>query len=222
MIRRIAAAATAAVLLATPAIAPAYAIDTIQAPTVDAVLQNLAARMDAVSSYQAHVAVAIHLHTFPFLAANLDGTTSYARPGRYTVTFNSLPSLASAFQKVSGDIGDPAGWRDKYTVALDPDSASAGPNTLVLRLTEKVRGQIDHALAYVDLGSSTVSQMDWFYYSGGRITMQQHFAPVDGVLLVDKQAANIDMPGYKATAEATFDGYTVQVNMAPNTRAAKH
>lgn len=213
--RSIAAAGAALALLS----APAFAQTTAVATNVNSVIAGLTARMDAVSGYQASVHVAIHLHSFPFLAANLEGKTSYTRPGHYVVTFDTLPSLASAFQKVSGDIGDPAAWLTKYEVSIDPATATTTPGTLVLRLTEKVHGQIDHALAYVDRPSNTVTRMEWYYYSGGRIAMEQHFAPVSGVQLVDHQAADIDMPGYRATAEAVFDGYNVQVGGFPATRA---
>lgn len=201
---------------------PAHAQAAPVATNVNSVMAGLTARMDAVSAYQAHVRVAIHLHTFPFLAADLDGTTSYARPGHYTVTFNTLPSLASAFQKVSGDIGDPAAWPEKYSLAIDPSQASVPSGTLVLRLSEKVHGQIDHALAFVDLPSNTVFRMEWYYYSGGHIAMEQHFKPIQGVELVDHQAADIDMPGYKATAVADFDKYSVQVVMASSTTKSTH
>lgn len=205
-----AAAATALVVsLAQP-------VEAAPAPTnakVSAIVSQLVQRMDAVSAYSAHVKLAVQLHSFPFLEANLTGTTTYAKPGRYTVTFDSLPSLASAFQKVSGDVGDPAAWQQKYVVAIDP-SAPATPETLALRLTEKTKGQVDHALAFVDLSSRTVTRMEWFYVNGGRIVMDQHFAPIDGVLLVDSQVADIDMPGYKATANAVFDGYDVHVSSA--------
>lgn len=210
-------------IFAGAAIALALLSHPLQAaatPSVDTVVNQLTARMDAVSAYKAHVRLAVHLHSFPFLEANLDGTTSYSRPGHYTVTFDQLPSLASAFQKVSGDVGDPAAWNSKYQIAIDPTAAANMPNILALRLTEKVPGQIDHALAFVDLTSHTVTRMEWYYVNGGRIAMEQHFAPIDGVLLVDTQAADIDMPGYKATAEATFDGYTVQVGMNSTTHAS--
>jgi hypothetical protein len=213
--RSIGAAGAALALLSAPANAQTTAVAT----NVNSVIAGLTARMDPVSGYQARVHVNIHLHSFPFLAANLEGKTSYTRPGRYVVTFDSLPSLASAFQKVSGDIGDPAAWLTKYEVSIDPATATATPGTLVLRLTEKLHGQIDHALAYVERSSNTVTRMEWYYYSGGRIAMEQHFAPVSGVQLVDHQAADIDMPGYRATAEAAFDGYNVQVSVSPTTRA---
>ena len=206
-------AAAVAIALAT-ATAPAYAATTaLTGPSVNTIVSQLEQRMDAVSAYSARIKLAVQLHSFPFLAANLDGTTRYEKPGHYTVTFDSLPSLASAFQKVSGDVGDPAAWSQKYAIAIDP-SASAAPNTLALRLTEKSKGQVDHALAFVDLASHTVTRMEWYYVNGGRIAMDQHFAPIDGVLLVDSQAADIDMPGYKATANATFDGYEVHVGSA--------
>jgi hypothetical protein len=174
--------------------------------------------MDAVSAYKAHIRLAVQLHGFPYLAANLEGTTTYSRPGHYSVTFDSLPSLASAFQKVSGDVGDPAAWTSKYDIALDTSQQTSAPNTVALRLTEKVKGQVDHALAYVDLDSHTVTRMEWFYSNGGRIEMEQHFAPINGVLLVDTQAADIDMPGYKATANAVFDGYNIQVSINAGAR----
>ena len=211
--RPIKALAGAALALATIAFAPQASRATApQDPT--AIVTQLTQRMDAVSSYTAHIRLNVQLHSFPYLAANVDGTTSYKRPGQYNVTFNSVPALADAFKNVSGDIGDPAAWHDKFNIAIDPSSANAGANTAVLRLTEKSKGQVDHALAYVDLPSRTVSRMDWFYVNGGRISMEQHFAPISGVLLVDNQAADIDMPGYKATAQATFDGYSVQVGAA--------
>jgi hypothetical protein len=193
------------------AVNPAAADST---PNVGSVISALTGRMDAVSAYQAHIDLDIHLHTFPFINVELEGTTSYERPGKYTVTFDSMPELASSFQQVSGDIGDPAAWPDKYVVSIDPSSASAAPGTLVLRLVQKHHGQVDHALAYVDIASSTVKRMEWYYYSGGMIGMDQHFAPVDGVLLVDHQSAEIQMPGYKASADAQFNGYNLQVVMA--------
>jgi len=213
--RIVAGAAVALALLSAPLGASAA-----QTTDISGIVSQLTARMDAVSSYKAHIKLAVRLHSFPFLAADLDGTTSYSRPGHYTVTFDQLPSLASAFQKVSGDIGDPAEWTSKYAIAVEPESASTTPNTLTLRLTEKVQGQIDHALAFVDLTSHTVTRMEWYYVNGGRIAMEQHFAPIDGVLLVDSQAADIDMPGYKATAQAVFDGYDVQVSMSPTQRTS--
>ena len=206
---RTTAAALAAGFIALAAAQPSAAT-TQNVQNVSTVVSQLEQRMDAVSAYSAHIKLAVQLHSFPFLAANLDGTTTYTRPGRYTVTFDQLPSLASAFQKVSGDVGDPAAWPQKYNISLDP-SPSTDANTLELRLTEKSKGQVDHALAFVDLASHTVTRMEWYYVNGGRIAMEQHFAPVDGVLLVDSQAADIDMPGYKATANAVFDGYDVHV-----------
>ena len=213
--RIVAGAAVALALLSAP-----WRASAAQKPAVNTIVSQLTARMDAVSAYKVHIKLDVRLHSFPFLAADLDGTTSYSRPGHYTVTFDQLPSLASAFQKVSGDVGDPAAWTSKYAIAVEPESATTPPNTLTLRLTEKVHGQIDHALAFVDLTSHTVTRMEWYYVNGGRIAMEQHFSPIDGVLLVDSQAADIDMPGYKATAQAVFDGYEVQVSMSPTQRTS--
>jgi len=204
-------AAAAIVLAIGTSVAQGATIGRPGQPDPNAVVDQLTQRMDAVAAYSARVHVGVQLHSFPFLAANLDGTTTYARPGHYTVTFDSVPGLASAFQNVSGDIGDPAAWRSKYAIAIVPAAAADPPNTLALRLTEKVKGQLDHALAYVDESSETVTRMEWYYANGGRIAVEQHFAPIHGVLLVDSQAADIDMPGYKATAHAVFDGYAVQV-----------
>jgi hypothetical protein len=212
-VRNILSAAAALALFTTPLRATAA-----QTPDVNAVVSQLASRMDAVSAYKAHIRLAVQLHSFPYLAANLEGTTTYSRPGHYSVTFDSLPSLASAFQKVSGDVGDPAAWNSKYDIAVDTSQQTSAPNTVALRLTEKVKGQVDHALAYVDLDSHTVTRMEWFYANGGRIAMEQHFAPINGVLLVDTQAADIDMPGYRATANAVFDGYNIQVSMNAGAR----
>jgi len=209
MIHTMKALAAALALVVATSAAQAATIGQPNKPDPNAVVDQLTQRMDAVSAYSARIHLGVQLHSFPFFATNVDGTATYTRPGHYTVTFDSLPSLASAFQKVSGDIGDPAAWRSKYDIALAPAESGATPNTVELRLTEKVKGQIDHVLAYVDESSETVRRMEWYYVNGGRIAMEQHFAPIDGVLLVDTQAADIDMPGYKATANANFDSYNV-------------
>lgn len=215
------ASAAAAATLALAAAQPSLAATTQSVQNVTTIVSQLEQRMDAVNAYSAHVKLAVQLHSFPFIAANLDGTTTYTKPGHYTVVFESLPSLASAFQKVSGDVGDPAAWSQKYNIAVDP-AASEASNLLALRLTEKTKGEVDHALAFVDLASHTVTRMEWYYVNGGHIAMDQHFSPIDGVLLPDSQAADIDMPGYKATANAVFDGYDVHVGAtghnAPATR----
>lgn len=206
---------------ADPTAAPtATQAATSATPTASDVVAALVKRSDAIAGYHANLTVDLQMHSFPYLATTLDGTASYQRPGKYTVNFNSVPELASAFQNVSGDIGDPATWNQKYVVSLDPSTKSAPANTVILRLVQRVKGQIDHELAYVNTANATVTSMDWFYYSGGKITMSQHFAPIDGVLLVDTQNAEFDMPGYKATADAHFNGYSVQVSMtAPRTTA---
>ncbi|HXW77601.1 MAG TPA: hypothetical protein VEJ20_09335 [Candidatus Eremiobacteraceae bacterium] len=205
--------ATLAVDLPACADTPTASPTPMASPDANAIVQALTARMDAVESYQARIHVDIQMQSFPFLATSLDGTATYRRPAQYTVTFDSVPELASAFQKVSGDIGDPAAWPQKYHVTIDPSAAKAPAGQTVLRLTEKVHGQIDHALAFVDENARTITGMNWYYYSGGIITMQQHFAPQGGVLLVDHQTADIHMPGYKASIQAQFNGYSVQVSM---------
>jgi hypothetical protein len=215
-----ATSAVAADPTAAPATTQAPTAAQSAAPTASDVVAALVKRSNAIAGYHANITVDLQMHSFPFLATTLDGTASYQRPGKYTVNFNSVPELASAFQNVSGDIGDPAAWDQKYVVTLDPSTRSAPTNTVVLRLVQRTKGQIDHELAYVDTSNATVTNMDWFYYSGGKITMSQHFSPIDGVLLVDTQNAEFDMPGYKASADAHFNGYSVQVSMtAPHINA---
>jgi len=216
-----AAAVALAISTASAQAASTPAASTAAAPTAspqdaNSVVAQLTQRMDAVSSYSARIKLDLQMHSFPYIATDLTGTTTYQRPGHYSVTFDSLPALASAFQNVSGDIGDPAAWPAKYDIALDP-SASASTSLVALRLTEKVKGQIDHALAFVNVPAYTVSRMEWYYVSGGKILMDQRFATVNGVLVPSIQAADIDMPGYKASANAVFEGYDVHVGSTSGT-----
>lgn len=178
-----------------------------------AVVQALAARTAHVSAYHADLHLHIRMHSFPYIAVRLSGATTYQRPDKYQVQFRSVPALARGYEKVSGDVGDPAGWRRKYDIIFDRPVA-AEPHVAVLRLTEKVRGEIDHALAFVDLNTMTVQRMEWFYYHGGHIALDQHYADVDGVLLVDRQEADIAMPTVKARAWANIGGYSVQTDVA--------
>ena len=48
--------------------------------------------------------------------------------------------------------------------------------TIVLRLTKKIHSDIlDHTLAYVDPLDYALVQMEWYYTSGGKITMSQQY-----------------------------------------------
>jgi hypothetical protein len=87
---------------------------------------------------------------------------------------------------------------------------------IVLRLTKKIHSDIlDHSLAYVDQSSYALMQMEWYYTSGGKITMTQQYGQQGSFSVVSAQHATIDIPHVHALADASYGDYQTNVGIAP-------
>ena len=134
------------------------------------------------------------------------------------MVFDSVPGYAKGFQKLFDDVGDPAAWEKDQNLRLDGLSSIDGRPTIVLRLTKKIHSTIlDHTLAYVDAASFTLTKMEWYYTSGGKITMSQQFGKQDGYSVPASQHATIDIPHVHAIADAKYGSYQTNVAAVPVT-----
>ncbi|TAM61893.1 hypothetical protein EPN52_01850 [bacterium] len=209
-------AALVGTLLPAQAITPTPAPPASAAPadpvTPEAarVLALLAARNAALEGYSFELRVKIAMHTFPWLQPYLIGNGTYERPGRYTIAFRQVPSLAKNYQKVTGEMLDPASWPQKYAVAVVGEDG----NSVQLLLHERIKGEITEARATIDTSTGSVTRMRFRYEHGGVIDIVQHTAVVQGFVLPLSQEAEIAMPGIKATAHATFSGYRLSIDSA--------
>ncbi len=205
--------ALALALLATTTL-PASAADG--ALDAHAVIQKMLARNPSLASYRARVHVDVKMLSFPFLAPQLDGTSYYRRPDTYEVVFDKMPGYAKSFQRLFDDIGDPAAWERNQNVTLDGTAELDGRPTIVLRLTKKIHSTIlDHTLAYVDPSDYSLLQMEWYYTSGGKITMTQQYRQQGGYSVLATQHATIEIPHVKAVADASYGSYQTNVADVP-------
>jgi hypothetical protein len=91
-----------------------------------------------------------------------------------------------------------------------------GHPVLVLRLTKKIHSDIlDHTLAYVDPASYRLVRMEWYYTSGGKITMSEKYRKQGSFSVLASQHATIDIPHVHAVADATYGTYQTNVAVAP-------
>ena len=210
------AVATALVLVATRT--PSVAAGGTSVDAHELVAQ-LTARTASVASYSADISLHVALHSFPFLRLSVGGSTSYQQPGQYAVSLRTLPAIAHALHDVSGDAGDPNVWAHRFDIATDP-TAQVPAGLVALRMTQKIHGRIDHIEAYVDTATLTVCRMEWYYDDGGHIFVDDHYAMVGSVLMVDHQDAEIEMPGVRASASSDISNYVIQsVVVASNASA---
>ncbi|MBV8490790.1 MAG: hypothetical protein JO199_09710 [Candidatus Eremiobacteraeota bacterium] len=208
MLRPLMILATLATLatVSTPAVASSGATDA------HGVVERMIERNPSLESYRARVHVDVHMLSFPFLSPQLDGTSYYRRPDTYEVVFDRMPSYAKGFQKLFDDIGDPAAWEKDQNITLDGTANVDGHSAIVLRLTKKIHSTIlDHTLAYVDPASYELLQMEWYYTSGGKITMTQQYRDQGGYAVLSAQHAEIDIPHVHATADASYNQYQTNV-----------
>jgi outer membrane lipoprotein-sorting protein len=180
-----------------------------------AVVEKMIARNPSLQSYKARVHVDVHMLSFPYLAPKLDGTSYYKRPDTYEVVFDRMPGYAKGFQRIFDDVGDPGAWEKDQNVSLDGTATLWGHPMIVLRLTKKIHSDIlDHTLAYVDPYSYALVEMDWFYTSGGKITMTQRYQQQGINWVLSAQHADINIPHVRAIADASYNQYQTNVAAA--------
>lgn len=181
-----------------------------------AIVERMADRNPSLESYRARVHVDVRMLNFPFLAPKLDGTSYFRRPDTYVVVFDRVPGYARGFQRLFDDIGNPQAWEKDQNIIIDGTAWLDGRQMIVLRLTKKIHSDIlDHTLAYVDPSSYALEQMEWYYTSGGKITMSQQYRP-DGIYSVlSQQHATIDIPHVHAVADASYENYQTNVAAQP-------
>lgn len=181
-----------------------------------AIIQRMAQRNPALQSYRARFHVNVRMLNFPFLAPKLDGTSYYKRPGTYYVVFDRIPNYARGFQRLFDDVGNPVAWERDQNIAVDGTTWLNGRPTIILRLTKKIHSDIlDHSLAYVDQASYALMQMEWYYTSGGKITMTQQYGQQGPYSVVASQHATINIPHVHALADASYGDYQTNVGIVP-------
>ncbi|HEX3459138.1 MAG TPA: hypothetical protein VHR97_14395 [Candidatus Baltobacteraceae bacterium] len=187
-------------------------------PSLDvrAVLRKMTDRNPTLQSYRARVHVDVRMLNFPFLAPKLDGTSYYKRPDLYVVVFDRMPSYARGFQKLFNDIGNPNQWQRDSNVAVDGSATIDDRPMIVLRMTKKIRSDIlDHTLAYVDAATFDLARMEWYYTSGGKITMTQQYRSQGIYSVLSSQHATIQIPHVRAVADASYGTYETNVPVEP-------
>jgi hypothetical protein len=202
-----------AVIVALLVVSQTTAALAQDSPDVQSIVNAVVARTVAVKGYTADLSLHVKMHSFPFVGMTFNGATAYQRPGKFAVTLHTLPAIAKAFAKVSGDAGDPAAWGARYDIAMVNDS-QALPGQITLRLTPRESCQVAYALVNVDVTSKTIQRMEWHYVSGGRIDVDERYALLNGILISAGQTAEITMPGIHATASSTLSNIVVQTDVA--------
>ena len=206
--RRIVAALTVGLLslgrlFGAPAVAQSEAPEDLVARVIS---QNADMR-----SYQARVAIDFKLRSFPYISQHLDGTTYYKRPDNFEVVFEKVPTYAKGFDKLYSDIDDPTSWAKRFDISRVGERVVDGHRDVVVKLVQKVRGQIDHEDVAIDPVRDRIDAMTWYYYNGGTISMSQEFERIGSFEVLAKQHATIKIPFVHASAEAVYRDYKTNV-----------
>lgn len=176
-----------------------------------AIIAKMLERNPELRSFQSHVHVDVRMTSFPFYSPKLDGTSYFKRPSNYEVTFAHVPPFAHGFDHFFSDMADPSSWERRFNITVVGERSLDGRRVIEMRLVAKIRGMIDHTTVYVDPGTYTVSQLEWHYYNGGTIVMQQWYRTEGGYTLLSQQRASIDIPHVRASAQAFYTDYRTNV-----------
>ncbi len=209
-VRRVGGFVAALALLFVPM--GAFAQDSTELlPSAPAIVDKLIERNPALSSFQAHVDVHMRMTSFPWYAPSLVGTTYFKRPNSYEVVFRSVPFWAKGFDKIYTDAGDPSSWNARFVVEVRGERTIEGRRDIELRMVQRVRGQIDHETIFVDPARWVVDRVEYAYYNGGSIVLDQRFREQDGFSLIAEQSVRIKLPAVHAIGTAQYTDYHTNV-----------
>jgi anti-anti-sigma factor len=190
-------------------------------PSPSDIIRAVAEQNAQMQSYEARFSLDLQMHSFPWLAQHLDGTTYFKRPNNFEIVFDKVPSYAHGFDKIYTDVGNPVSWPQHFDIAVVGEQSVAGHRDLMLRLVQKVRGMIDHEDVAIDPAAWHVDSMEWHYYNGGDVAMTQEFADVGGFSVLSRQHATIRIPFLHAGAEAVYRDYKTNVAIADGVFSGK-
>jgi hypothetical protein len=202
---QIAALVACLVLLASPGRA-----DEIAPVAPAIVLAHLATDPQTPDGYSAHVELHVKLRTFPFIGLTVHGTSTYRKPGAYHYQLENLPRIASKFNDLRYDLGDPTSWGARYDIAMAPQSTDDAP---VLRLTPKKPGLVTYLDIETDAKHGRMLEATWKRRDGGTIVLTQMYAPVGASEVVTQQHATIDIPHMRAELTAKYSDVTLDTPM---------
>jgi hypothetical protein len=176
---------------------------------------TLLARMATVNPDLHSFTATLHAHvtmkSFPFLAADLDGTYYHKEPDKNKIVFNSgVPVVAAQFDKLYAHIDSPSQWTQIYEVTTLSDDGRAAR----FKLVPRKHGNVESIDATVDDKSATVTSMHWNYSNGGYAEMTNRYGRVQGYLVVESQTGHVQEPGYVADIESTIGGYQMNTPLA--------
>lgn len=165
------------------------------------VLARLASDPRASGSFSADLELHIKMRTFPFVGLTVKGTSDYRRPGQYHYQLRNLPIIASKFNELRYDLGDPVSWAVKYDISMAPESTDDVP---VLRLTPKHPKLITQLDIVTDATRGRILKATWKRRDGGTIVVTQTYAIVDAADVVTEQHGMVDIPHFRADVSAVY------------------
>lgn len=199
-------------LVASPVRAQEAAAPSVPAPASApaVVLARLATDPRTPEGYSADLELHAKLHSFPYIGLTVHGTSSYRKPGLYHYQLRNLPRLASKFDDLHYDLGDPTTWGQRYDIALAPESTDDAP---VLRLTPKKPGLVMYLDIQTDPKRARMLKATWKRHDGGTIVLTQTYTAVGSADVVTQQHATIDIPHMRAEVTATYTNVTIDTPM---------
>lgn len=181
------------------------------AATAAALLSRVEAANSDVHSLSAQLQAHVVMRSFPYLTADLSGTYYYKQPDKNKVVFtNGVPLIAQQFDRLYAHIENPSQWEQLNAVTLASDDGKDAR----FKLVPKKHGNVDSIDATVDDKSATVTSMRWNYANGGYAEMTNHYASVNGRLLVVSQTGHVQEPGYTGDITSTLDHYKINPDLS--------
>jgi len=186
------------------------------------IVQKMIERNPDLRTFQARIHVDVRMLSFPFYSPKLDGTSYFKRPDNYQVVFDRVPPFARGLDHFFSDLADPSTWERRFDITVEGRPEVNGRRVIQMKLVAKIRGMIDHTDTYVDPGTYEVVRLQWHYYNGGVITMDQTYRSVGTFNMLWGQHAEIHVPHIRAVADSQYSEYHTNIAVSDSVFTELH
>jgi hypothetical protein len=190
----------------TLAAGPALADEAAPPPVAAIVLARLSTDPRTPEGYSANLELHAKMRSFPYIGLTIHGTSTYRKPGLYHYQLQNLPRIASKFDDLHYDLGDPSSWGARYDIDMAPESTDDDP---ILRLVPKKMGLVKYLDIETDAKRGRMLKATWKRRDGGTIVLTQTYTAIGSADVVTAQHATIDIPHMRAELTATYTNVAI-------------
>ena len=166
----------------------------------------------ALKSYTAAASLSATLRGPLPVRKTFPGTVYYLRPNR-KIELQNVPGPLSRFKELAASAPSFEQLTAQYSVTPRTDDGTVSTYSLV---PKNAGSRVKSVTVTVGDASAQVTQVEWLYTNGGKLSFNQQYSSVAGFELPSKANIAARFPGYSVDGVLTFSNYKPNAAVSPS------